>query len=195
MNRRDLIKTLGIVTAGTIIAPSCEKLDVFSSIKQFDVKKGDNDYFGPQIPITMRCPIHFYAYIPDSQIHPLYNDEKCDGIWNTLFGTASRVFEDKDENRAMFLFRPVYENNTIEITSCTHNVGEITKEEWTTEIEPNRYYEYEIRFKNGRAEYRFENTYVRGDSIGEVNFIEKFLEPYNGGYCGAYRDSYIVLKR
>jgi hypothetical protein len=194
MNRKNFIKTLGIVTAGTIIAPSCEKLDFFSDIKQFDVKKGNNHYIGPQIPITMKDPIHFYAYIPDSQIHPPYNDEKCDGIWNKLYGAGSRVFAEKDENSACFVFRPLYEKNKIEIGQYTYNNGEIKKDCWTTEIDPNRYYEYEIRFRNGRAEYRFENTYVSGDPIAEKNFIGKFIQPYNGGPCGAYRDSYIVLK-
>jgi hypothetical protein len=195
MNRRDSIKKLAILTAAPFILPACEKLDVLSSIKQFDIKKGNNNYIGPQFPVTMRCPIHFYAYIPDSQIHPPYNNDKCDLTWNRLFGMASRVFEEKDENRAIFLFRPNYETNKIEISHRTHNVGKITENEWIAEIEPNRYYEYEIRFNNGRAEYRFEKTYVRGDPIGEANFIEKFLPPYEGGPCGAYRDSFIVLKR
>ena len=195
MNRRDSIKRLAILSAAPFILPSCEKLDILSDIKQFDIKKGNNDYAGSQIPITIRCPIHFYAYIPDSQIHPPYNDENCDNIWNRLFGIASRVIEEKDESRASFVFRPLYETNKIEITSCTHNVGEITKEKWTAEIEPNIYYEYEIKFRNGSAQYFLERTYMNGDSIGEKNIIEKFLGPYNGGPCGAYRDSYIVLKR
>lgn len=195
MNRRDSIKKIAILAAAPLILPACEKLDIFSPVKQFDIKKGNNHYIGPQIPITMREPIHFYAYIPDSQIHPPYNNEKCDGIWNRLFGTASRVFEEKDENRASFIFRPNYKSNKIAISHCTSNLGEIKKENWIEEIEPNRYYEYEIRFNNGRAEYRFEKIYVSGDPIGEANFMEKFLEPYNGGPCGAYKDSYIVLKR
>jgi hypothetical protein len=195
MNRRNFIKKAGIASLAPLLLTSCEKLDIFSPIKQFDIKKGNNHYIGPQIPITMKDPFHFYAYIPDSQIHPPYGDNKCNGTWNKLFGAAATVFPEKEENSACFVFRPLYESNKIEISHYTYNTGNIKKEDWIEEIEPNRYYEYEISFRNGRAEYRFERTYVTGDSIGEANFIEKFLQPYNGGPCGAYRDSYIVLKR
>jgi hypothetical protein len=195
MNRRDSIKKLAILTAAPFILPACEKIDIFSSIKQFDIKKGNNHYIGPEIPITIADPLHFYVYIPDSQIHPPYENEGCNDIWNKLFGAASTVFPEKDENSACFVFRPLYETNKIELSHYTYNTGNIKKEDWIEEIDPNRYYEYEIRFRNGRAEYRFENTYVTGDPIGEANFMGKFLQPYNGGSCGAYRNSYIVLKK
>jgi hypothetical protein len=195
MNRRDFVKKAGIISLAPILLSGCEKLDVFSPIKQFDIKKGNNHYIGPEILITMRDPLHFYAYIPDSQIHPPYENEECNSIWNKLFGATATVLPEKDENSASFVFRSLYEKNKIEIGHYTYNNGDLSKDKWTTEIDPNRYYEYEIRFRNGAAQYYFERDYATKDSIAEKNFIGKFLQPYNGGSCGAYRDSYIVLKR
>ena len=195
MDRRNFIKKAGIISLAPLLLPSCEKLDIFSNIKEFDIKKGNNHYIGPQIPISIGDPPHFHVYIPDSQIHPPYGDEGCNRIWNKLFGVGATVFTEKEENSASFVFRPVYEHNKIEISHYTYNLGKVKKEDWIEEIDPNRYYEYEIKFRNGAAQYFFEKTYVAGDSIGETNFIERLIQPYNGGSCGAYRDSYIVLKR
>jgi hypothetical protein len=194
MNRRNFIKKAGILSLAPLLLSTCEKIDIFSDIKQFDVSKGNHYYIGPQIPITLKNSLHFEAYLPDSQIHPPYDNQDCNGDWNKLFGAGAKLFEDHHENSARFVFRPLYEKDKIEIGHYTYYNGEVIKNKWTTEIDPNRYYEYEIKFEKGLANYFFEGKLVQKDPIGEENVIKRFLEPYNGGNCGAYRDTYVVLK-
>jgi hypothetical protein len=195
MKRRNFIKKTAAIGLASFLLSSCEKIDFFSDIKQFEISKGNHNYFGPQIPITSKNSLNFEVYIPDSQIHPPYDTEKCNGDWNKLFGAGAKLFEDHQENSARFVFRSLYEKNKIEIGHYTYFNGEIIKNKWTEEIDPNRYYEYEIRFEKGLARYFFERQLVQEDSIGETSTIKRFLTPFHGGNCGAYRDTYIVLKK
>jgi len=195
MDRRNFIKNAGIISIMPSLLQACEKIDIFSNIKQFDVAKGNHIYIGPQIPIISESFLHFEVYIPDSQIHPSYDNKDCNGDWNKLFGAGAKLLENHHENSARFVFRPLYEKNKVEIGHYTYYNGDIIKNKWVTEIDPNRYYEYGIKFEKGLAKYFFEGILVQEDSIGEENKIKRFLAPYNGGNCGAYRDSYIVLKK
>ena len=105
MNRRNFVKKTGIILITPILFSSCEKIDFFSNIKQFNVNKGNHYYIGPQIPITSKNSLHFKAYIPDSQIHPPYDNEDCNGDWNKLFGAGAKLLENHHENSARFVFR------------------------------------------------------------------------------------------
>lgn len=203
MNRRDLIKKLGIVSAATLTTPLIQNCMDFEWVLEppvmvFQVNKGEHYYNGPKFIISDENFLRLAVMFPDSQI---YNpDEQEYTGWNKVFGMSRKLTEDHQENSARFVSRCDNDEGIISLNlgTYTYNNGNIIKDKIKISLNTNEWYgigirdtgkEYKYYFKdfNGNAPNEFYKRFDEKDIIqvdshkNGSSSIKRWLPPYFGG--------------